>query len=81
MNTLSTLPSKDIEISIFEITNKDENHISIQNIRNKKLNSTFRFEKTISTNIRPLILELNARKPMGIDMIPPKIINMLNQHL
>ena len=49
---ITALPSQDIEISISEIINKYENHISIQNIRNKKLNSTFTFEKTTSTNIR-----------------------------
>ena len=75
------LPSQDIEISISEIINKHENHISIQTIRNKKLNPTFTFEKTTSTNIRQLILELNSRKPMVIDMIPPKIIKMLNDNI
>ena len=32
-------------------------------------------------NIRQLILELNARKPMGIDTISPKIIKMLNDNI
>ena len=73
---ITALPSQDIEISISEIINKYENHISIQNIRNKKLNSTFTFEKTTSTNIR----QLNSRKPMGIDTIPPKFIKMLNDN-
>ena len=55
--------------------------MSIQNIRNKRLNSTFTFEKTTSTDIRQLILELNSRKPIGIDTIPPKIIKMLNDNM
>ena len=50
--------------------------MSIQNIRNKKLNSTFTFEKTTSTNISQLLLELNSRKPMGIETIPSKVIKM-----
>ena len=54
---ISTSPSKDIEISILEINNRHENHISSQNIRNRKLNSTFAFEKTTSSNIRQLIFE------------------------
>ena len=58
----TALPSQDIEIFISEIINKHENHISIQNVRNNKLNSTSTFEKTTSTNIRQLILELNSRK-------------------
>ena len=78
---ITALPSQDIEISISEVINKYENHISIQNIRNKKLNSTFTFEKTTSTNIRQLIRQLNSRKPMGIDTIPPKIIKMLNDNI
>ena len=67
-----------VKISISEIINKHENYISIQNIRSKKLNSTSTFEKT---NIRQLILELNSRKPMGIDTIPPKIVKMLNDDI
>ena len=59
----------------------DENHIRIQNIKNRKLNSTLTFEKATSTNIRQLIRQLNPRKPMGIDTIPPKIIEMLNDNL
>ena len=43
----ATLQSKDIEISILEIINRHEHHISIQNIKNRKLNSTFDFEKTL----------------------------------
>ena len=43
---ITALPSQDIEISISKIINKYENHISIQNIRNKKLNSSLTFEKT-----------------------------------
>ena len=78
---ITALPSQDIEISISEIINKYENHISIQNIRNKKLNSTFTFEKTTSTNIRQLIRQLNSRKPMGIDTISLKIIKMLNDNI
>ena len=78
---ITALPSHNMEISISEIINKYENHISIQNIRNKKLNSTFTFEKTTSTNIRQLIRQLNSRKPMGIDTIPPKIIKMLNDNI
>ena len=31
--------------------------------------------------MRQLILELNSRKPMGIDTIPPKIIKMLNDNI
>ena len=62
---IATLPSKDVEISILEIKNRHENQISIQNIKNRKLNSTFAFEKTTSSNIRKLIFELNARKPMA----------------
>ena len=72
-----TASRQDIEISISEIINKYENHISMQNMRNKKLNSTFTFEKTTSTNIR----QLNSRKPMGIDTIPPKIIKILNDNI
>ena len=53
---IATLPSKDIEISILEIKNRHENHIRIQNIKNRKLNSTFAFEKTTSSNIRQLTL-------------------------
>ena len=68
-------------LSISEIINELENHISIQDIRNKKLNSTFTFEKTTSANTRQLILELNSRKPMRIDTIPPKIIKMLNDNI
>ena len=45
---ITALPSQDIEISISEIINKHKNHISIQNIKNKKLNSTLTFEKTTS---------------------------------
>ena len=45
----------------------------------QKVNSTFTFEKKTSTNIRQLILELNSRKPMGIDTIPPKIMKMLKE--
>ena len=75
---ITALPS---QISISDIINKYENHISIQNIRNKKLNSAFTFEKTTSTNIRQLIRQLNSRKPMGIDTIPLKIIKMLNDNI
>ena len=78
---ITALPSKDIEISISEIINKHENHISIPKYQEQKLNSTFTFEKTTSTDIRQLILELNGRKPMGIDTIPPKIIKMLNDNI
>ena len=78
---ITTLPSKDMAMSISEIIHKHEHHISIRNIRNKMLNSTFTFEKTTSTNIRQLILELNARKPVRIDTIPPKIIKMLNDDI
>ena len=78
---ITALPSQDIEITISEIINKYENHISIQNIRNKKLNSTFIFEKTTLTNIRQLIRQLNSRKPMGINMILPKIIKMPNDNI
>ena len=41
--------------------------VSIQNIKNRKLNSTFAFEKTTSSNIRQLIFDLNARK---LELIP-----------
>ena len=77
---ITALPSQDIEL-ISEIINKHKNQMSIQNIRNKRLNSTFTFEKTTSTDIRQLILELNSRKPIGIDTIPPKIIKMLNDNM
>ena len=64
---IATLASKDIEISILEIKNRRENHMSIENFKHTKLNSTVAFEKTAPSNIRQLIFELNARKPiMGI---------------
>ena len=78
---IATLPSKDTQMSILEIKNRHENHINIQNIKNRKLNSTFAFEKTTFSNIRRLIFELDARKPMGIDTIPTKIIKMLNDDI
>ena len=76
---ITALPSKDIEISIYEIINKHENHISIQNIRNKKLNSTFTFEKTTSTNIKQFYLGDKLKKTC--DTISPKIIKMLNDNI
>ena len=45
------------------------------------LTSTFTFEKTTSTDIKQFILELNARKPTGIDTIPLKITKMLDDHI
>ena len=52
---ISTLPSKDIDI--LEINNRHENHISIQNIKNRKFNFTFAFKITTSFNVRQLIFQ------------------------
>ena len=54
---ISTLPSKNIEIPISEINHKHQNYVSTQNIKTRKLNSTFAFEKTTSSDIRQLIFK------------------------
>ena len=71
---IPALPRRDIECSILEIINKYEHHISIENIKKTRINSSFGFEETTYSKIRQLLTELN---PMGINTIPPKIVIML----
>ena len=70
-----------MEGSILEIINKYEHHISIENIKKKRINSSFGFEETTYSKIRQLLTELNPNKPMGIDTIPPKIVIMLKDDI
>ena len=75
------MPRTDIEGSILEIINKYKHHISIENIKKKRINSSFGFKETTYSKIRQLLTELNPNKPMGIDMIPPKIVIMLKDDI
>ena len=43
---IPALPRRDIEGSILEIINKYEHHISIKNIKNKGIDSSFGFKET-----------------------------------
>ena len=71
------------KIAILEILSRHENHMSIYNIKNTKLNSTFTFEKRTSSVIcYLLIFELNARKPIGgSSYYSTKIIKVLNDDI
>ena len=78
---IPVLPRRDIEGSILEIINKYEHHISIENIKKKRINSSFGFEETTYSKVRQLLTELNPNKPMGIDTVPPKIMIMLKDDI
>ena len=78
---IPALPRRDIGGSIFEIINKYEHHISIENIKKKRINSSFGFEETTYSKMRQLLTELNPNKPLGIDSIPPKIVIMLKDDI
>ena len=67
--------------SFIEIINKYEHHISIENVKKKRINSSFGFKEATYSKIRQLLTELNPNKPMGIDMIPPKIVIMLKDDI
>ena len=69
---IPALPRRDIEGSISEIIYKYEHHISIKNIKKKRINSSFGFEETTYSKIRQLLTELNPNKPMGIIRFHPK---------
>ena len=75
------LPRRDIEGSILEIINKYEQHISTENIKKKRINSSFEFEETTYSKLRQLLTELNPNKPMSIDTIPPKIVSLLKDDI
>ena len=60
------LQRSDIESSISEIINKYEHHISIKNIKKKRINSSFGFEETTYSKIRQLLTELNPDKPIRV---------------
>ena len=78
---IPALPKRDIEGSILKMINKYEHHISIVNIKKKRINSSFGFKEITYSKIRQLLTELNPNKPMGIDMIPPQIVIMLKDDI
>ena len=62
--------------SILSVLSAFKNHPSIKNIKNKKLNSTFSFEKTYTDVVMKVINNLNVAKTCQVNDIPTKVIKI-----
>ena len=62
--------------SVFPFLNAFENHLSIKNIKKKKLNSTFSFENIYTDVVMKVINNLNVAKSCQMNDIPTKVIKM-----
>ena len=62
--------------SILSVLNTFKNHPSIKNIKSKKLNSIFSFEKTYTDVVMKVINNLNVAKTCQVNDIPTKIIKI-----
>ena len=63
------------------IITKYDNHISINNIGKRNIKTTFSFRMATTSDVDELISEINANKPMGTDLIPPKILTILKEYI
>ena len=65
---IRALPRREIKSSISEIIDKYQHHITVKNIKNKRINSLFGFEETTYSKIRQLATEfIPIINPMGIE--------------
>ena len=62
--------------SILSVLNAFKNHASINNIKSKKLNSTFSFENTYTDVVMKVINNLNVTKTCQVNDIPTKVIKI-----
>ena len=60
---------------------KYDNYISINNIGKGNIKTTFSFRTATTSDIEELISEINDNKPMGNDLIPPKILTTLKEYI
>ena len=51
----------------------------LNNIGKRNIKTTFSFRMATTSDIEELIGEINDNRPMGIDLIPPKILNTLKR--
>ena len=69
------------EQDILNIIAKYNNHISINNNGKRNKQTTFSFRMATTSDIDELISEINDNKPMGNDLIPPKILTTLKKYI
>ena len=75
--TIISLEEGNHEQAILNIIAKYDNHISINNIGKRNIKTTFSFRMATTSDTDELISEINANKPMGTDLISPKILTKL----
>ena len=75
--TVIQLEEGNHEQAILSIIAKSDNHIGINNIGKRKIKTTFSFKMATTGDVDELISEINIDKPMGTDLIPPKLLTVL----
>ena len=79
--TVIPLEEGNHEQAILNIIAKYDNHISINNIGKTNIKTTFSFRMATTSDTEELIGEINDNKPMGTDLIPPKILTTLKEYI
>ena len=79
--TVTPLEEGNHEQAILNTIAKYDIHISINNIGKRNIKTTFLFRMATISDIDELISEINDNKPMGTDLIPPKILTTLKEFI